>query len=368
MEKNTSILIVDDNNKNLQLLGSILNQKEYKIAVATNGFNALKLASKIKPDLILLDVMMPEMDGFETCSKLKSDKELAHIPVIFLTAKTSTEDIVKGFTVGGIDYLTKPFNKEELLIRVKTQLELKVSREIIEEQKNKLELLNATKDKLFSVISHDLRSPLSNIKMILQLLARKGPGTSFEEFREYLDMLRKATDETYSLLENLLSWSKSQRGALQIQAQKIKLSDLVNQAISLMLELAEEKKIDMDNKVHPEILVFADLNMISTVIRNLVSNAIKFTPENGAVIIDAKDKEAFVEVCIADTGIGMSEENLKKIFREEEYFSTFGTNNEKGSGLGLNLCKEFVIQNKGEIFVESEEGKGSTFSFTLPKA
>ncbi len=359
------ILVVDDSMQNLKLLGNMLKEWNYRIALAKNGYEALEIAPKVKPSLILLDIMMPEMDGYKVCEKLKKRSDTKDIPIIFLTAKTSNEDIVKGFKAGGVDYITKPFNQDELMMRIQTHLELKAAHDKIQKQAEELKETNATKDKMFSVISHDLRAPLGGMKSMMDIIF-EDQANNREISDKSLKSLKTAADQTYNLLENLLYWSRTQREKLDFNPEMINLYDLVVENIELMNTLANNKNITLENKLSVELTAFADNNMVKTIIRNLINNAIKFTDENGVVKITCETDNEMVHLHIQDTGIGIDEENLKKIQDQKQYFTTYGTKREKGSGLGLNLCFDFAKRNKGDLKIKSTRGEGSIFTLSLP--
>lgn len=362
-----TILVVDDNKRNLQVVGNILHNEKYKVAMAINGLTALKLVSQLKPDLVLLDIMMPEMDGYEVCKRLKENPETKDIPVIFLTAKVETNDIVEGFNLGGVDYITKPFKQKELLVRIKTHLDLLYSKRKIATQANELQAANIFKDRLFSIIGHDLRSPLSSIKFTIDMMKSGVIEFGDDFFYETLGQLAKTTDEAYSLLENLLGWSKSQSGNLPVVPEVFSLKEMAESVARLQKLNLNNKNIELLLDINENLNVYADNQMINTVLRNLLSNAIKFTPNGGTIQIVAKDAhENMVEVAVIDSGVGISEDNLKRLFNNSNPLKTYGTNNEAGSGLGLILCKDFVEKNGGTLNVKSTEGKGSTFSFDIP--
>ncbi len=363
--QNSVILVVDDSVQNLKLLGNMLKEWEFQIALAKDGHEALKLVPKVNPSLILLDIMMPDIDGYEVCERLKEDENTRDIPVIFLTAKTSNDAIVKGFRVGGVDYVTKPFNKDELLMRIQTHLELKASHDKIRSQARELEKTNATKDKMFSVISHDLRAPLGGMKSMLDLIFNdKKQDKPVSE--KSLVSLKNAADHTYNLLENLLYWSRSQRERLECDPQLINIYDLVTENIELMQTMAQNKGLEIKNQIPDNTYVYADNNMIKTVVRNLIFNAVKFTSE-GYIALSTKEKDEKILIIVEDTGVGIKEDDIQKIMDTKKYFTTYGTKREKGSGLGLNLCLDFVHRNKGEIDIESQYGKGTKVTFSLPK-
>lgn len=358
-QKKPIILIVDDVPKNIQVLGTLLSKFDCELAVAMNGEQALNTVKRVKPDLILLDIMMPVMDGHEVCRQLKNSDDTKNIPVIFLSAKSETEDIITGFELGAVDYITKPFIGSELLARVKTHLSLKQVKENLQEEV-------ATKNKFFSIISHDLRGSFGIILSIAQLLQENRDSLTDEETSEMLDDIGKTTKNTLDLLENLLEWARSQTGGINFKPAKLKLNDVVSGILETSKDLARKKEIELTSTIDSEV-IFADRNMVLLIIRNLVSNAIKFTPKGGKVKIESEDREDSVKISVTDTGVGIESEKANQLFLIDNKISTPGTENEQGNGLGLILCKEFTERNNGNIGIESEPGKGTTVWFSLPK-
>ena len=353
------VLVVDDVSRNIQVVASFLQQSGYEINFAMNGQMALNHAAAVKFDLILLDIMMPEMDGFEVCKKLKSNPKTRDIPVIFLTAKTDIESITKAFELGGVDYITKPFNKSELLARVKTHLELK-------RQRTELKELNATKDKFFSIIAHDLKSPLNQLLGMSNLISHLLDLGNLDEVRSSVEILKNSAEVGRKLLENLLEWSRTQLDTATIKTETVQLKELADEILELLEPAAAQKQIELIADIDTDLRVDADVNMLRTVIRNLTSNAVKFTSEKGRIRLSAKVAGDLVEFSVCDTGIGISEEDIAKLFRIEVNPNSIGHNKEKGTGLGLIICKEFIEKNKGRIWAESTEGEGSIFKFTVP--
>lgn len=362
------ILIVDDVMSNVLLLKVLLKNEEYNIVTANNGTEALSQVIEEKPDLILLDVMMPDLDGFEVCERLKKDKETAGIPIIFLTALNNTSDIVKGFQVGANDFISKPFNKEELLIRVKHQISLITARRIISRQNKELQRTISARDKLYSVIAHDLRSPIGSVKMVLNMLLINLPTEVIgEELYDLLNTANQTTEEVFSLLDNLLKWTKSQTGRLNVVYQDINIVDTVEGVVQVYNAAAELKKIKIVHDIPEQIMVHCDTDMVKTVIRNFMSNALKFSPKETTITVDVKTiDDSFAQVSVQDQGCGIDDEGRKKLLHEDTHYSTFGLNNEEGSGLGLLLCKDFVNKNGGKLWFETQKGEGSTFFFTVP--
>ena len=354
------ILIVDDVTKNIQLVANILQRAGYEIFFALNGTMALELVKDQTIDLILLDIMMPEMDGFETCKRIKALSNAQDVPIIFLTAKTDIESIKKGFNVGGVDYITKPFNREELLSRVKTHLSLM-------QQQQELKELNATKDKFFSIIAHDLKSPFNHLLGLTEIINNLANKSDNKEILEISKLINKSAKQGKGLLDNLLEWSRSQIGTHRFNPKKINLYESINETLSFTGHIAAEKHISIINDIPQETIVLADINMLNTIFRNLINNAVKFTNPEGEVRIYARELKQSVKITVEDNGIGISKSTIPKLFKIEENPSTIGTGSETGTGLGLILCREFVDRHGGEIYVKSERRIGSKFIFTLPK-
>lgn len=370
MEINPSeykILIVDDVISNVLLLKVLLANEKFQIATAANGQQALDQVDKEHPDLVLLDVMMPDMNGYEVAQKLKANPQTKDIPIIFLTALNSTADIVKGFQVGGNDFISKPFNKEELIIRVTHQISLIAAKRIIISKTEELRRTIVGRDKLYSVIAHDLRSPMGSIKMVLNMLILSlEKETIGEEMYELLTMANHTIEDVFSLLDNLLKWTKSQIGKLNVVYQEIDVVEVMQGVIEIFTTVAAIKKIAIKMEAPEHIKVRADIDMMKTVMRNLISNAIKFSTEGTEINVIMEEKEGNAVISVRDHGCGIDEENQKKLLHTDTHFSTFGTNNEEGSGLGLLLCQDFVIKNGGKLWFNSVKGEGSTFSFSVP--
>ncbi len=357
-----SILIVDDVPKNIQLLGSILKEEAYELEFATSGKEALEWLNSKPFDLVLLDIMMPEMDGFEVCRRIKENPATREVSVIFLTAKADFQSIIQGFETGAVDYITKPYNRKELLVRVKTHLTL-------QQQRKQLELTSAFEKKIFSIIGHDLRSPMGNIRTYIDAFLQVNSELD-ENVVTLLKDLYLLSDNAFNLLENLLNWAKSQSGVIICRPQPEDISQLIRNVLALFSLQADNKKIKLTYEGPSQLNGFFDPELISVVIRNLVSNALKFTPRGGQIVIKAQhalenELERLI-IQVADTGIGMSKETIDNLMNKNYHFTTYGTDNEKGSGLGYQLCEEFVRLNQGNIRVESSPGSGSTFFVSLP--
>lgn len=360
------ILIVDDVVSNVLLLKILLSNEKFQVCTASNGNMCIEQAKKEKPDLILLDVMMPDLNGFDAAVIMKKDPEIADIPIIFLTALNNPSDLVKGFQCGANDFLTKPFNKEELVMRVMHQIQLVAAKRIIVKQNEELKRTINNRDKMYSVIAHDLRSPMASIRMVLNLAVNMvTPDVVGEEIFSLLDKANRESEDVHDLLDNLLKWTKSQTGRLNVVYQDMELDDVVPGVVDIFRMIAEMKKINLQYiPCDEKLVVHADNDMIKTIIRNFLSNAIKFTPEGKGIEVYFKREGDFARVCVRDHGVGIAADRVDSIFHKGE--TTYGTGGEEGSGLGLQLCQDFSRKNGGDAYVESVEGEGSTFSFTIP--
>jgi two-component system, sensor histidine kinase and response regulator len=367
--KDFKVLIVDDVPENIQVLAHLLSEKGLKVNYADSGIKALKAIKHNLPDLILLDVSMPGMDGFEVCEKLKMDDLTAEIPVIFLTAKVDQQDVINGLEKGAVDYVTKPFNAKELTKRVFTHLELKYTRDLIRRQNVELIKLNEAKNQLFSVISHDMKNLFNNILFGTESLEKEIEHFSKEDVAQMAGVVNDSAKRAYDLLQNLLDWSRSQMENVAIKPIGIEMLVLVNQSVNLFKPSIQKKKLMLE--VFPDgndFCAFSDIDMVRAILRNLLSNAIKYSFPEGQIDITVQELPEAIKVSIKDHGVGIDNEKLQVLLDENQPARTSpGTQNEKGSGLGLVLIKDFVAKNKGNFGIESMKGKGSTFWFSLPR-
>jgi len=378
--KGYTILIVDDNPTNLGVVVSYLEAYHFDIIVARSGKNALKRMQYAQPDIILMDVMMPGIDGFETCRRLKAHQATQDVPIIFMTALTSTEDKLKGFEVGGVDYVTKPIQQEELLARVTTHLRIR-------DLTQRLQKTNADKDKFFSILAHDLKGPFLPVLGVAELLPKMADKLTPDDIRQMGDVIYKSARNVYNLLENLLQWSRLQMGVMVYEPSQLNLQQIGQQNVDLLASNAAIKGVLVQNNIPPDVWVFADVAMLNTVFRNLISNALKFTTlgrqvtigmrkgedTNGRIGEDANEQPrniadsppCLIEVTVSDTGVGMTEEVRQSLFKLGQHHSTLGTASEEGTGLGLIICQEMMNKSGGQIWVESILGKGTTVRFTV---
>jgi signal transduction histidine kinase len=369
-DKQPLILLVDDIVENLKVLGNIFKNEGFQIAIASNGEAAISIARSKLPDLILLDVQMPGMDGFEVCKTLKNEVQTKDIPILFLTAKTESEDIIKGFELGAVDYITKPFNNNELLARVRTHTELQLTKRKLENSNKELKNLVATKDKFFSIIAHDLRSPFIALLGFSEIIKDDFKDLSESSLLEYINIIYVTANDTYKLLDNLLQWSRIQLGKMDFAPETFELKKSVDQICNLLNLQSSQKDITLINSIPEDTVVYADNNMLDTIIRNIISNAIKFSNNGDSIIIGingGKSNPNDSVIYIKDQGKGIPYEDQNKLFKLDINYSTTGTNKEKGTGLGLILCKEMVEKHNGRIWFESVPDEGTTFFISLPK-
>lgn len=366
---NQTILIVDDNPTNIGLLAEYLEEQGFTILVARDGESGLEKANYAQPDLILLDVMMTGISGFETCLQLKQNEKTKSIPVIFMTALNDLDHKVRGFAVGAVDYVTKPLQQEEVLARVTTHLRIQALTSSLVAANQDLQQLNADKDKFLSIMAHDLRGPFLPLLGSAELLATRADKLSREKIADMSLSIHQAAQRVMDLLNNLLQWGRLQMGRAQVHPRRLDLPMMVQQNLNLVAANAQLKQITLDCHAPANIKVIADENMVHFILRNLLSNALKFTPPGGQVTVSVFPlTTAQGAVAVRDTGVGMSQQALQNLFKIDRHQSTLGTNQEAGTGLGLILCEEMIKRNQGEIWVESEPGAGTTVTISLPLA
>ncbi len=364
------ILIVDDVLKNLQVIGTILETEGYEIAVAGNGFEALDIVKNDVPDLILLDISMPEMDGYEVCRRLKSDESTKNVPVVFLTARTETEDIVKGFEIGGVDYVTKPFKKEELLSRIHTHIELTFSKLKLKQMNEELIMLNNQKNEFLSIAAHDMKNPLSVIKGLADFLIIYNEEMEMTEILDIASQIKTSSEFMFKLIVDLLDVNAIEQGKIEVNYEALETKIILNQTLKRFEYNAEKKNIkilcsdDSNNS-----LIYSDQHRLRQILDNLVSNALKFSPHNKRIWMNTYlDGSEHVVFEIKDEGPGISEADKRKLFTKFAKLSARPTDNENSTGLGLSIVKKIAEAMNCDIWCESEETKGTSFKLKVPKA
>lgn len=391
--KKQTIICVDDEEIILEAIQEQLEStfgEEYNIETSDSGEDALEFFKELLEEgqqvpVIISDYIMPGMKGDEL---LKEIHKLAPESLkILLTGQASIEGISNAINNAQLyRYISKPWDKDDLVLTVKEAVksflqDIKIRKqnkellilnasleEQVEERTEELRKANAAKDKFFSIIAHDLRSPFNALLGLSEAMLDNWEAIPDESKMEFVQDMNKASKSTYNLLQNLLEWSRSQTGKVIVDATVFSPLQVVSDNLEVLKQHANSKKISIKNEVDPGINCHADKNMISTVFRNLISNAIKFTNEHGTITITSSSENKHHKFCITDDGIGMDEETKNGLFNLSSKTQRFGTSHESGTGLGLHLCKEFVEKNKGQLSVSSKENEGSTFCFTLPVA
>lgn len=363
-----TILVVDDTQQNVQVLTQMLRGKQYKVLAAFNGEDAIALLSRKTPDLILLDVMMPGMDGFETCREIRKESAYDDIPIIFLSALSDVDAKVKALESGGVDYITKPFQQLEVLARI--ELHLRLRRLELERQENvaRLEKMNREKDEVLGIISHDMRNPIGGIIGISNFLRTDGPSDD-KELADMLKLIESSAERLLSLVNDLLDIALIEANSLQLTFTETDIGAYCNDVIQLHRATAKSKgvRLDLVEKVEG-IMAEVDVTKFSQIVGNLVSNAIKFTEEGGQIRVEIGSSpidSTQLQLQIIDSGMGIPKDLMPKLF-EKFGAQRLGTKGEKGTGLGMPLVKRYIDLHHGTVTVDSMEKIGTTFTIRIP--
>jgi signal transduction histidine kinase len=360
------ILVIDDNPANLQVLGNQLRDRDMEIAVATSGAKGIEIAKAKSPDLILLDIMMPEMDGYEVCERLKSEDRTKDIPVIFLTARMEEDDIVKGFSLGAVDYITKPFMIAELRARVRTHLKMKEYKEEIERKNEKLHKLNTEKNELLGIAAHDLKNPIYNISMLGRVL-RDEPGLNEEERLEFAGDIISTSEKMIQLITRLLDLNAIETGKVTVGEEPVIIDEVVSAQIDSYKDRASAKNITLHfDKSEENMVARADRSAVLQVLDNLISNAVKYSPFDRNVYIRQSKHNDYIRIEVEDEGPGLTSEDKKQLFGKFAKLSAKPTGEESSTGLGLSIVKKYAELMNGRIWCESEPGQGANFILELP--
>ncbi|HAO19445.1 MAG TPA: hybrid sensor histidine kinase/response regulator [Desulfobacteraceae bacterium] len=404
-----AILIVDDTLQNIQLMTDMLSKNGYSVTAAPDGPTALMIAGNEPPDLILLDIRMPDMDGYEVCTRLKSDAKTHNIPIVFLSALDDLQDKIKGFSVGGADYITKPFQDEEVLARVNSAISLRrmqrqleeqnilLEKEIIERRKaeealkkvndeleirvrerteellkakNAAEAASRAKTAFLGNISHEFRTPLNPIiGMADVLLGSSKPGS---DEHQYLKCISVSGRQLLGIVENLIELSRIEAEGIQPQIEPVQLMPFLRSAATNLSYNAKPKGLKVRYEIDSAIpdIIDSDSDLLLSILDRLGNNAVKFT-EKGEIILSVRkvsevDGSPALQWAVKDTGAGIPADRLKHIFEDFTQADSSPSRRYSGMGLGLTTVRRIVSHLGGRIWAESYEGKGSTFYFTLP--
>jgi len=352
-------MIVDDHPGNLQLVGSVLGRLGHEVMAAGDGPTALRKLAIRQPDIILLDTLMPEMDGFEVCRRIRENEEWKDIPIIFLSAADDKDLIVRALESGGVDYVVKPFNPTELSLRVQTHLTLKATCD-------RLRQLAEDKDELVGIVAHDLKNHLGGMQISAQILKDRLGTIGDARLANLCENICRSGKRLSSFLEEILAAAAAEHGVLS-RMEPVKLSDAVSEAVKEYQEAAGRKNLSIRSVVaDPNATVCTDRKALNQVFDNLLSNAVKFSPPNHEISIAVHSDEKLAECTIRDQGPGFTVEDKAGLFRRYNRLSARPTGGEPSTGLGLSIVKKLVAEMKGELLLESSPGQGTAFTVRLP--
>ena len=360
-----SILVVDDTLPNLELLSEMLKARGYKVRPVPSGDLALQAAKSSPPDLILLDIHMPEMDGYEVCERLKADEQLQDIPVLFISGLSEITDKVKAFRVGGADYITKPFQFEEVEARVATHLELRRQRRQLLENYEQLQKLESLREDMTAMLVHDLKNPLVSSSMALQaVLRRQQPASCLTpDERGFLEVARDSQARLAGMIDDMLQIARAEGGQMPLERTELDLCEIAEAAVHELEPRAQRAQLRVVHEGGGPVPVNGDAQKLRRVADNLLTNAVKFTPAGGTVTVGAGVDGPNVWLQVRDTGPGIAAELQETVF---EKFAQAGTKQRMSVGLGLTFCKLVAEAHGGTVSLDSKPGEGSTFTVTIP--
>jgi signal transduction histidine kinase len=388
------ILIIDDDAGDRAILGDLLAAYGHAVATAGSGAEGLRLARMLQPDLIILDVMMPDLDGFAVCAQLRADQATAEVPIIMATALDDRQSRLRCLDVGADEFLTKPVDSAELRVRVNAIARVNRYRRLLDERARAereirqlnaeleqrvadrtaelseanahLRELNAFKDNLVATTSHDLRSPLGGIQNLAEVLLMEQMNLS-DDARGLVQHIFDDAQHLIAMVSDMLDLSRLEAGKVELDPIALRVSDVARRSLDALKASAEAKTIDVELAVEPgEPLVSADPIKLSRIMNNLLSNALKFTPAGGQIKVTVGPEPSGAYIRVADTGLGIPAGALPRLFEKFHQIHGRGTAGERGSGLGLAIVRQLVDLHGGAIEVASEEQRGSTFSVHLP--
>ncbi len=391
--KGAKILIVDDTSENLNLLRKVLAKEGYELFVANSGEKAIKIATRAVPDLILLDVMMPVMDGFETCRRLKEDPTFKEVPVIFITAKNQTADMVEAFQAGGVDFINKPFRHEEVLVRVRTHLQTHFllkqqerlvmmahqAQKIADQARQVAEAANRAKSIFLAKMSHELRTPLTAILGYTDLLEEEVEDFGYDNILPDLYKIQNAGKSLLAIVSDILDLAKIEADKMEISFTDFEVHKLVSEVTAKILPAITSRNNTLVVNSPKDLgTMYSDHYKLSQILSNLLDNANRFTPSPGTITmtvsryatqssgISANTSSEWLRFCISDTGTGIKPEMIEKIFQAFVQVDDSYTRSHDGAGLGLTICDRLSQTLGGRVYVSSEEGKGAIFCLNLP--
>ena len=366
-----TLLVVDDNEVNLDMLSRRLVRQGHTVVLARNGLQALEILKEDDFDLMLLDVMMPEMDGLQVLERIKADDNLRHIPVIMLSALDETDSVVRCIEMGAEDYLPKPFNPVLLSARIGACLEKKRLHDQEVSHLQQLEQESRAKSLILSTVSHELKTPLTSIVSQVYILLRQQDkvGPLNERQQRHVETVQRNASRLKILIDDLLDISGIESGTLRLALMDLDVRWEIEDIIRSLEDEIHEKQIRVVLNTPPDLpMAKADRLRFSRVVSNLLSNSCKYSSLGATTTITAQEHEGDIQIDVSDTGIGMSKDDQSRLFAKFFRVDNSSTRQVSGTGIGLFITRHLIQAHGGKIWVESQEGKGSTFSFTLPRA
>jgi len=365
--KGRKVLIIDDDRINIRILASILQNEGYLITEADTGEKALELYEGLKPDLVLMDVMLPGIDGFAVCRELRARFGDNAAPVIFITAKTESDDIVEGLAAGGVDYIPKPFRRKESLARIRIHLQNKILNEQQKALVDQLKTANQAKNKLLGMAAHDLRNPLASIRGLAEFLRDGTVGQLTPDQLDLANTIFETSQSMLTLLNELLDVATIEAGELKIHKEPHNLADLVEKCVYLNNINAVRKNTKIVYSPPMEApIVRMDQSKIKQVMDNLLSNAVKYSPPGSTVNVRISGFHPAFNVAVQDQGPGIPENERHQLFKDFMTLSAKPTGGEKATGLGLAICRKIVEAHRGAITATNLPKGGCEFSIMLP--
>jgi len=353
------ILVVDDQPANIQIVGNVLGPLGCDIVPASDGATALKRLAARPPELVLLDVVMPGMDGIEVCRRIREEPDRREIPIIFLSAADDKDSIVRALAAGGVDYVTKPFDHAELVLRVRTHLALKAARD-------RLKQLAEDKDELIGILAHDMKNHLGGIQISAKLL-RGRMAQSDGKLEQLCENICHSTGQLLSFVKQFLANSAADH-EIVLKPKALNLNDAAALSVQEYQEAAARKSLDLRAVLPAEpVMALGDPNAVAQVLDNLVSNAVKFSPPGKKITVTVRAAESGGECVVEDEGPGFSADDTNRMFRRYGRLSARPTGGELSTGLGLSIVKKLVQNMNGELACESAPGQGATFRVRFPK-
>jgi two-component system, sensor histidine kinase and response regulator len=356
------ILIVDDDPLIVKTLERILYKRNFLFHSVTSGEKALEAIHDINPDIVLLDVLMSEIDGYEVCRKLKKLPGRDHIPVIFLTSSTGIDDVVKGFKSGAVDYVVKPFNSAELIARLETHLELKRSKE-------ELRQTDLLKTKFFSIMTRDIKNSIIGLKGVASFLLQELMEVDAEanESLKLSRLLVNDSSELYDLLENLIEWASIELGQKKIVIKEIMVCDFLNDSVKTFENAITNKDLQVNIVCENNVFTRLPVGHLESILHGMVSNAVKYSEKGSIINVEYQRKDDQNIFTVTDEGVGMAEDVAENVFRlDTPHPKTIGTYGEKGTGVGLIICKTLIDRVNGTIAIDSAKGKGTRITSCIP--